>query len=309
MNVIKHTIIILCSLIIMNIRGAEQKIKATRSQTRESERKVEGTPLQVLSPEEKYLNDIEQRCESVKRIFLVDMKEKAKQGDVAIIDIDDTALLTYLWKEGSSEKILPLPPVLDLYNFLIDNGVEPIFITAREQQLKEDPKMTREQLIDAGYKDPTRKITRKQLINAGYKGDFDINVMPPSFKKKPGLYKFNVRKEISEHARILFNIGDNDYDFEHFGTEPQIPGIGAMAFLEVQLPSPRKLKLNKNVLRSLIQAQMQKREQLALEERKSTTNVPGIPKPLPSLLPPPLSPDLRSSLVGSLAPTLIMQAP
>jgi hypothetical protein len=167
------------------------------------------------------LDDIEEKCLEFQKLITKKFKPlKIKEGDIAIVDVDDTAISSGSVVDLRSEYVPALPAVLNLYKFLKLHGVRVVFITSRKLKgTSSDPLSDRNTIL-----------TRKQLINAGYSGEDELFLRPPT--QKAGFFKYSKRAELSGKHQILLNIGDNDYDFE---TGPR---LGAKAFINILLPLP-----------------------------------------------------------------------
>ena len=165
----------------------------------------------------------------------------------------------------SVEDALPLPPVLDLYWFLLGRKVRPFFITARTLT-KDTPDIT---------KDAATLHTMDQLKKAGYQGGLQLALMPPP-KSNVAENKDKARKSLSTKGHIVLNIGNNDYDFENKVNDPLDP-LEMDPLEKIKLQQPPK-GLNKKVLRALIQEKLD-----ALRKAKRIPSLPAIVPTEPKL--------------------------
>lgn len=137
---------------------------------------------------------------------ILECKIDPKCGDLMIVfDIDETLLTTKNVSKHFKDKsdvfkwqyravFDPIPEMVELHNWCVSNGIKTYLITGRKESL--------------------RNATVLNLQRAGVKGYETIYFKPTGRNISSGIYKMNVRKELSKKGRIIANIGDQESDLE-----------------------------------------------------------------------------------------------
>lgn len=163
-----------------------------------------------------------EECSKAVTEFFVEFGQPLEK-DVAVIDIDETALSSYqsmLKRDFISDPeavaasymgaSLPrIGPVYELYHYLLSEGVAIVFITNRPDTYE------------------VRQATEHNLINQGY-SEYSELFMRPISEPMGGDFKLNCRKQLEESGyTIIANIGDQVSDFK-----------GGHQIHKVKIPNP-----------------------------------------------------------------------
>lgn len=140
---------------------------------------------------------------------------------LAVFDIDETILSNYphtkeigygfnwkLWNEWLLQADAPvIPQTKRLYDWLIDNGVNVVFITGRQYEVRE--------------------ATVKNLKNQGITQFVDvITRSPKTSKMSAGVFKNYERSVLADKGyEIVINVGDqwSDFEGENNGLKVKLP--------------------------------------------------------------------------------------
>ncbi len=170
--------------------------------------------------EHDYIKDVTCLVDQIKHY--IDTHATLSKNDAVVFDVDDTVISSFDYaistNLGHSTKSYhewelhpkrPIPPMLDLYNFIINKGIKVFFVTGRSQLRR---KVTEDNLRSAGFTHWEKLYLRPQ-------NDDNFSVAP---------YKTNVRRDIeSQGYRIIANIGDQESDL-----------IGGFADKTFKMPNP-----------------------------------------------------------------------
>lgn len=154
-----------------------------------------------------YQKEVHSICQDARKFF---ESQSRADNSIVIFDVDDTAVTHYhridrfefIWGKQPHlvenieiGKATVIKPVLDLYTYLISKGYKIIFMSGRNEGMRE--------------------VTEKELKSAGYLKYEKLILYPTAHVANACLaeWKVNTRKELSETYVLTACVGDREYDF------------------------------------------------------------------------------------------------
>lgn len=218
LNILILGMLIISTILKSEVKIPSRKIKNLKDIRKEFKNEPEKLNFYINLVKEyydsgAYEKEVTKICNKSKKYFNnLLIQNSVKENDTIIFDVDETALSSYelyrsknlIWGKYSDTdtyrqqaKCKAIKPILDLYNFLKNQGYKIIFITTRKADLYNG--------------------TYENLIKEGYTGFETLILLPIEVAANKNIkhedWKIRARKVLSAKYNIIALISDSEKDF------------------------------------------------------------------------------------------------